>query len=251
MAIASTKTLTTEDGVTTVRIFLTTPFLSGPPSACWLLSTLPPGRSRFPAYIKASNLNWLTYSQNPNIGWFGYTDSNPIWGPYATTPSGMVQLIMDDKGRGYPGWDKAETFMRDNWDDPHGYGYPLKTYYYGMFSFIKSMLLHNPPIHLLHSTTPGIPDLDWYLAEAANGDPSDGVARTLVNAQSSNGQWWGHNVNWEQYFFETPWALIMLNKTLFTGGQPVAVALATPNPALAGEMITLDGSQSYQQDQTK
>ena len=33
------------------------------------------------AALKASNLNWLTYSQNPSIGWFGYTDSSPIWGP--------------------------------------------------------------------------------------------------------------------------------------------------------------------------
>ena len=204
-----------------------------------------------PSAIKASNLNWLTYSQNPNTGWFGYTDPNPIWGPYATTPSGMVQLIMDDKGRGYPAWDKAETFMRNNWDDQGGFGYPVKTYYYGLFSFTKAMFLHNPPIHLLHSTTPNVPDLDWYLAETANGDPSNGVARTLVNDQSTNGQWWGHNVNYYQYFFETPWALIMLNKTLFTGGQPVAVATATPNPALAGQTITLDGSQSYQQDQTK
>jgi hypothetical protein len=204
-----------------------------------------------PSALVSQNLNWLNYSQNPSVGWFGYTDSNPIWGPYGTTGSGMVQLAMDSVGRGSPQWDKAETFMRDNWTDPHGYGLPVNTYYYAAFAFTKSMLLHQPPITMLHSQSPGVPDLDWYKAQVSQGDPADGEARFLVNGQQSDGHWCCHSNHVYQYPFETPWALIMLNRTLFEAGQPVAVAKATPNPALAGQNVSLDGSQSYQQDQSK
>ena len=175
-------------------------------------------------------------------------DNNPVWGPYGTTGSGMVQLDMDSIGRGDPRWNLAETFMRNNWDDPNGYGLPPKNYYYAAFAFTKAMLLHQPPIVMLHSQTPGVPDLDWYNAQISKGDPTDGVGRFLVNGQQSDGHWCCHSNNTYQYPFETPWALIMLNRTLFAAGQPVAVAMATPNPALAGENVTLDGSQSYQQD---
>ena len=62
------------------------------------------------------NRNWAVFSQR-NDGVFGYTDPNPIWGPFATTPSGMVQLAMDKIGRGNPLWDKAETYMRDHFSN--------------------------------------------------------------------------------------------------------------------------------------
>lgn len=204
-----------------------------------------------PSALTSQNLTWLNYSQNASTGWFGYTDSNPAWGPYGVTGSGMVQLAMDGAGRGNTQWDKAETFMRDNWTDPNGYGYPVGSYYYGMFAFVKSMLLHQPQIVMLHSQTPGVLDLDWYNAEVSKGDPANGVARMLVNGQLVEGNWSGHSIDGAQTPFETPWALIMLNRTIFEAGQPVAVAKATPNPALAGQTITLDGSQSYQQDPSK
>jgi hypothetical protein len=40
----------------------------------------------------------------------------------------------------------------------------------------------------------------------------------------------------------------MLHRSLFTAGSPVAVAAATPNPAVVGQVITLDGSGSFHQD---
>ena len=205
-----------------------------------------------PAWVKDSNKNWLTYSQNSSTGWFGYTNNAYIWGPFATTPSGMVQLVMDGLGRGDTRWDKAETFIRNNWDGG-GYPAPLKTNnYYGMFSFTKSMLLHQPAITMLHSSSVGVPDLDWYAAETAKGAPSDGVARALVNAQAATGHWTGHNAYTSEAFpFETPWAIIMLQRTLFEAGSPVAVAKANPNPAVAGQIIQLDGSDSYHQDASK
>ncbi|MCK7498449.1 MAG: PKD domain-containing protein [Comamonadaceae bacterium] len=40
----------------------------------------------------------------------------------------------------------------------------------------------------------------------------------------------------------------MLNRTVFESGVPVAVAKATPNPAVAGQIVQLDGSTSFHQD---
>jgi len=205
-----------------------------------------------PGWVKTENELWLNYSQNSSTGWFGYTDQNPIWGPYATTPSGMVQLIMDGLGRGDFGWDKAETFMRDTFCNTGGAGNAIRDYYYGLFSFVKSMILHIPgPIQFLQSQTSGVVPIDWYNAEVSQGDPCDGVARTLVNDQNAAGFWYGHDADSRQYVLDTAWAIIMLNRTIFLAGAPVAVAEATPNPGLVGEAITLDGSGSFHQDPTK
>jgi hypothetical protein len=213
-----------------------------------------------PQWVKDWNKVWLQYSQNANGG-FGYTDTNPVWGWWATTPSGMVQMVLDGIGRttpGSPSWNKAETFVRDNFGNTGGAGNAIKDYYYGLFSFVKSMLLHNTdgvpgsdPITLLQSQTPGVAPIDWYAAEASKGAPTDGVARTLVGDQDPGGFWWGHNQDGNQYRFETAWAIIMLNRTLFDAGSPVAVAKAIPNPGVAGQTITLDGASSYHQDAGK
>jgi hypothetical protein len=108
--------------------------------------------------VLAENETWLTdsfTSAGVNNGYFGYTNGSPIWGPYADTPSGLVQLAMAGKGRGttvggHNMWDSAETFVRDNFGNPQSYGAgsSLKDYYYGMFSFTKAMLLHDnaPPV---------------------------------------------------------------------------------------------------------
>ena len=108
---------------------------------------------------------------------------------------------------------------------------------------------------MLKSTTPAtFPDLDWYNAETSKGDPSDGVARALVNQQHADGSWYGsppYAPTGEYYNFQTAWAIIMLNRTIFQAGAPVAVAQAIPNPGVAGQIITLDGSESYHQDPSK
>lgn len=213
-----------------------------------------------PQWMKDWNVVWLSNSQdggfNGGGGLYGAFGYQPYywypWGPWALTPSGMVQMAMDAIGRGtptpgWPGWNAAETVMRDNWDGG------VKGYYYGLFSFVKSMLLHAPggvptPIVMLQSSTAGVVPLDWYGAQVANGDPSDGVARTLVNGQSSAGYWFGHNASYDQYYFETAWAIQMLSKTVFHAGGPVAVPVATPNPGMAGQVITLDGGASYDKE---
>jgi hypothetical protein len=116
------------------------------------------------------------------------------------------------------------------------------------------MLLHDSngdgiaePITLLRSSTPGVPPIDWYAADVAKGDSTNGVARTLVNDQLPSGQWTGHGDS-SQAAFETAWAIMMLDRTVFESGAPVAVAKATPNPAVTGQVVTLDGADSFHQD---
>jgi len=211
-----------------------------------------------PMPVKEFNKDWTLFSQHGTGGYFGYTDPSPVWGPYAVTPSGLVQLAWTGIGRGNARWDKAETFMRNNFGNTGGASVAPKDYYYGLFSFTKSMLLHDSngdgvaePIQMLQSSTPGVNPIDWYSAQVANGDPTNGIARELVGDQGADGSWYGHNYYFYQQYFETAWAIIMLQRTLFAAGAPVAVATATPNPAVAGQMITLDGSGSFHQDPTK
>lgn len=211
-----------------------------------------------PAAVKTWNLTWLTNSQNA-AGQFGYRSSAPLWGPYATTPSGMVQLALDGKGRGDTRWDKAETMIRDNFNNSGANSsVNIKYYYYGLFSFTKAMLLHDSngdgiaePITMLESQTSGVPPIDWYSAEISKGDPTDGVARTIVGHQDPQGYWYGRNT-WTsaQFSFETAWAIIMLNRTV-TQATPVAVPLANPNPAVAFQTVNFNGSSSYHQDPAK
>jgi len=225
-----------------------------------------------PAWVKTANRNWLVYSQKTVSPYtFGYTDSNPIWtGTFAVTPSGMVQLAWQGLGRGHLGWDRAETYLRDNFGVTGGsYDTNIKKFYYGLFAFVKAMLLHDSnedgvaePIVMLQSSTPGVTPVDWYSAETNSVPPYqplgvnhlEGVARTLVNAQLANKTWGSPPaavVDGNELDYYTAWAIIMLQRTLFESGAPVAVAKATPNPAVAGQVVQLDGSASYHQDSGK
>ncbi len=236
----------------------------------WAAIGIIPALQRFgvtvPKPVLDSNQDWLGYSES-SAGQFGYTNTSPVWGPYATTPSGMVQLAMDGVGRGDARWDKAETFMRNNFGDPTGSSYTsIKNYFYGLFSFTKSMLLHatagppcdpvthlctggtSQPIQMLQSSTAGVNPIDWYSAEKSKGDPTDGVARWLVHEQTGTGYWWGHNsATSDTYPFETAWAVTMLNRTVFEA-VPVACANAIPNPVANGGPVQLDGSCSFDQN---
>jgi hypothetical protein len=202
---------------------------------------------------------WLNpgNSENPVSGEFGYTSPSPIWGPYATTPSGMVQLAMDGKGRGDARWDKAETLIRDNFGNaPTNSNVSIKAYYYGLFSFTKSMLLHDPggvltPITFLHSMTPGVPDLDWYGAQVSAGAPTDGVARWLVSQQNAAGYWYNTlEINTSaQWPFSTGFAIIMLRRTVFTACVTDLTGRGTPSgrsPARVDlSWSALGGAASY------
>jgi hypothetical protein len=215
-----------------------------------------------PQWVKDWNKVWVAYSQNAD-GSLGYTSAGAVaWGLFATTPSGMVQMAWNGIGRdtaGPPSWDKAETFIRNNFGNTGGAYNAIKEHYYGLYSFTKAMLLTpadplNPSggsIVMLQSKTAGVAPINWYAAEVAKGDPTNGVARTLIDGQGA-GWWWGHNYSGEQCPFETAWAIQMLHRTLpDVAGNPVAVAVAVPNPGVVGQVITLRGSDSYQQDASK
>jgi PKD domain len=204
-----------------------------------------------PAWVKQHNKTWLTYSQDTtgaDSGVFGYVGPSPIWGPYNTTPSGMVQMVWNGIGRGNSQWDRTETFMRANFCNTGGAFAALRDTYYGMFSFTKSMLLHDSngdgvaePIALLGG------NLDWFHAEASKGDACDGVARTLVSDQNPAGYWTGHNPSSSKYPFETAQAIIMLNQAVVEL-NPVAVAQALPDPGVVGQTINLLGNTSFHLD---
>jgi len=149
----------------------------------------------------------------------------------------MVQLSMDSTGRGDPLWDKAETFIRDNFGNaPTNSNVSIKAYYYGLFSFTKSMLLHDPggvltPIKFLQSSTPGMNPIDWYAAEVSKGDPTDGVARWLVGQQNAAGYWYNQlEINTSsQWPFSTGFAIIMLRRTVFTSCVTDLTGKGTPS----------------------
>ncbi|MBI4827127.1 MAG: hypothetical protein HY807_12030 [Nitrospirae bacterium] len=214
-----------------------------------------------PQWVIDANINSVNVTQSVN-GYFGYTNQSEgnAWGYQALTPSGMVQMAMDGIGRGDARWDRSENYERNNFcNNPANGAYSsLRAYYYGLFSFTKSMLLHDPngdgiptSIDTLANQPGGANPIDWYSAEVSNDDPCDGVAKTLVNGQNAAGYWSGHNYTSTQYPFETAWAIIMLNRTVFSSGVPVAVAKSTPNPGVAMGTITLDGSDSFHQDPEK
>ena len=217
----------------------------------WAAIGLLGGKNAFgvsiPTIITDANAYWLTNDQCQtagSVGEFGYNSAcYEPWGPFAVTPSGTVQLTMDKLGRGDSRWDEAESFYHDSFCNAVANG-PYtspRAYTYGMFSFTKSMLLHDPggvltPITLLEDQPAGTNPIDWYNAvgpESGGTDACDGVAQTLVKRQGTtggvnggtvgspnpstpqNGYWSGHYVSGEQDPLETAWSIIMLRKTVF------------------------------------
>ena len=171
------------------------------------------------------------------VGAYGYDEwGYEPWGPFADTPSGMVQMAMDQVGRTAAGatdqrWNWSESFMHDNFCNGELFS-PDSSYYsynaeysprwnmYGMFSFTKSMLLHDPggvltPINFLEDQPSGTNPIDWYGAQASAGAACDGVAQTLVSRQQTDGSWFYYSYEDPQFRFDTAWAVIMLNKTVF------------------------------------
>jgi len=215
--------------------------------------------AKIPAFVKTANKNSLTNTQATTAncgasydGAFAYTNNHCYfpWGPYGTTPAGMVQMVLDGIGRGNAQWDRTENFIRTNFCSSSSSSYySLRRYYYGLFSFTKAMLLTpGGGIQLLANQPGGANPIDWYAAQLSAGDPCNGVARTLLTDQLAGGNWGLHNDYGYHTGFSTAWAIIMLNRTVFESGVPVAVAKATPNPAVAGQIVQLDGSTSFHQD---
>jgi hypothetical protein len=156
----------------------------------------------------------------------------------------MVQMVFDGVTTSEDMWTAAESW----WLTPSGtnsdyfrdYMFASGADYYAMFAFTKAMRLANPAEVVLLGGT-----FDWY------GDPTDGLARRLVDRQNANGSWSGGNRSSSITSpLSTPWSILILGKTLFDPGAPVAVAEAVPNPGVEGGTITLDGSGSFHRDPT-
>lgn len=190
-----------------------------------------------PSWVKTYNNNWLNYSYN-TAGYFGYTDATPArW--YSTGPCGMVQLSFDGKEVTDPRWVASEATIANNWSTFINVGNDAR--YYSYYAFTKAMRLALPS-PVTHLTATG---LDWY------GDNVQGLARILVTRQASDGSW--PYDGWPYVGEQTAaaWNIIILGRTLFQAGSPVAVAQAVPNPGVVGQVITLSGSASYHQDAGK
>jgi hypothetical protein len=212
---------------------------------------------KVPAFVKAANKNSLNNTNATtancgasNDGAFAYTNEYCYfpWGPYGTTPAGMVQMVFDGISRGNSQWDRTENFIRNNFCNTGNSNQAIREYYYGLFSFTKSMLLSpGGGIQFLKNQPSGANPIDWYAAETSTGAACNGVARKLVGDQLAAGNWGLHNYNGYHTDFSSAWAIIMLNRTVFASGVPVAVITAFPNPAVAGQTINLSGASSYGQ----
>jgi peptidoglycan hydrolase-like protein with peptidoglycan-binding domain len=203
-----------------------------------------------PAWVKSRNREWLNYSYNAG-GWFGYEGPSAVR-EVSTGPCGMVQLSftgLDSTGLNtppdpnYPKWVKCIEYLRTNWTYFINAGRDAR--YYSYYAFTKAMrtALPSPVVNLPAVGT--LPELDWY------GDNTQGLARILVNRQTSNGSWAYDGWPYVGEQTTAAWNVIILSPTLFEAGSPVAVAKAIPNPAVAGQTVQLDGSASFHQDPTK
>jgi hypothetical protein len=249
------------------------------------------GVDPIPSLSLTANQSWLgnSFTQvGTNNGYFGYTSASPIWGPYADTPSGMVQLAMNGKGRGTTIngsnlWDSAETFLRDNFGNSGGPDSNPKAYYYGLLSFTKSMLLHdnsvptagnlpglgNTPLTLLQSlddpgtcaspvplSTPGsgsgpcYPPIDWYSAQtsAYGGTDPTDGVARTLVSQQNADGSWWGHNYTSQQYYLETGMAITMLNK--TVFQPVPVACFTTNPThvASGGPVTLDGGCSVDQN---
>ena len=185
-----------------------------------------------PPVVTDANQVWLTWDQDwvnaTTKGQFGYNGVDSLaWGPWATTPSGMVQMVLDGVGRTAAGatdqrWNMAESYYADNFCNTNTSAQVSpKQYVYGMYSFSKAMRLHSPggilsPITVVADQPAGTTHvIDWYNAQLANGDPCDGFAQTLVTRQNADGHWYGNDFESPQFNFDTAWSILILSPSVF------------------------------------
>ena len=201
--------------------------------------------AKVPQFVYDRNKVWLEYSDRENAAGeaygYGYTGSGEGWG---TTPSGMVQLVMNGiQKTDLAQWVRAEERLAQRWNS----WYRDNNNYYGAFAVAKAMRLARPtPIVQMAQGTPN--QIAWFEADCANPDACNastdrwGLARNILRHQvASTGA-----VNNSHGRMGHGWAVIILTGTLHL--EPVAVATATPNPGAAGVPINFDGSGSFHTD---
>jgi len=206
----------------------------------------PPFNAVVPQWVKDYDNNYLNYSYTTDNGglWghFGYnspgqfTESDGYYGE-ATTPSGMVQLVLDGYTTSDPRWQAAEAWLAQNWDATT---YPSSENWlynvtnqtiYGAYAVTKAMRLAQPSAVVTFATN----NFDWYHGNVA--DPN-GLAKIVSDNLVAHGAWWVYNGEgsgndyWAGQTLATAWAVIILKPNLFSAG-PTACFSANPNPGFA------------------
>ena len=170
-------------------------------------------------------------------GRFGYTSSTPYtyggtvaYGGHATTPSGMIMMMMDGYTTADERWQKCERWLAENWETWLNYSYSGNPALYGYFAFAKSMRLAKPfAVETLPSS-----GLDWYRGS------SPGLADKLISLQQADGQW---DDRWVDNGLPTSWGVIILKPALFSAA-PIARFTAAPNPTYANSPVSFDPALS-------
>ena len=190
-----------------------------------------------PQFVKDENLIWLNASRNGAN--YGYSDPNPTWQYYSTTPSALVQMALDDIATTNGLWIATEDEMRATW--------PIESFgsklYYAYYAFVKAMRLAKPlPVTVMHAD-----GFNWYE------DPVEGIRVKITGQQNANGSWDAYaQYNSGYYLYQTmstAWGVAMLTPSLFSA-PPVAVIDAPPRWPY-GTNVLLGASRSYHPDQTR
>lgn len=196
----------------------------------------------FPQWVKDRNEVWLNFSHQSSLsggteGGFGYNGASH---GIATSPSGLVQMVMNGSEKTDPRWARTEKRMVRNWDAWYR-GAGNGNNYYSAFAMAKSFRLALPE-PVVNLTGPGLPrdGLDWF------NDPNHGLARRLIGDQQSNGQFYPSNGRWAQQPTMSSWAIIMLTPTLFV--QPPVADAGDDRVWGVDIPLTLNGSGSFHTD---
>ncbi len=185
-----------------------------------------------PQWVKDRNNVWLNYSFS-GAG-FGYT--GPGTGQ-ALTPSGLVQMPMDDLETSDPRWIASENTITNNWNS----WYKGNCNYYALFALTKAMRLALPGPVVNLTGTGTYNGLDWF------NDPISGIARTLIddNFATSNGSFAGI-CGHARGNLANAWGVIMLTPTLFV--QPPVADTGDDRVWGVDVPITFDRSGSFHLD---
>jgi PKD repeat protein len=181
-----------------------------------------------PLWVKERNIVWINNAYS-GAGW-GYTSGGST---RAGTPSALVQKVFDDQTTSDPQWLTGEQWIADNWNSQYIIN-PGNRPYYPYYALTKAMRLAKPePVVEFASS-----GLDWFR------DPTEGLARTLIDDQQSNGQFPGNE--WITAQLRSAWGVIILSRTLFVlppvadGGRDRVWGVDLP--------LEFDGSNSFHLD---
>jgi len=178
-------------------------------------------------WVKDRNQVWLNKSYS-GIGW-GYISGTSSAG----TPSGLVQMVLDDQTTSDTRWQTAEKWIADTWDTQYIINENNRPYYQ-YYAVAKSMRLAKPAAVTKFTSN----DFDWF------SDPTKGLARTLVDDQLTTGQFPG--TTWITKQLRSAWGVIILSQSLFV--QP-PVADAGRSRVWAVDLpLEFDGSNSFHLD---